>query len=227
MRPAPVGDGPRKERAQDRHRLVRLRRRLDPDTEPRHRAPDYRPIRPALATDVWGRVRFGDDNPVDPRHAQGVGHGQRPQVARQQRQDVPRLQVRQKLLQKRLMGVRRHRTDQRLRPGQRLRRVGRHRRQPRRPRPRRPVEVDRQRLPDRRDGVREVGMLPQQHLVPRQRQIRRDAEGGIAPAKDRDSVSTRAHVTPAALRNPGCSSPSALHGSSIEHASRSGNSPGP
>ena len=126
--------------------------------------------------------------PSLPASRSALADGQRPQIPRQQRQDVPRLQVRQELLEERLVGIRRHGADERLRPGQRLGRIGRHRRQPRRPGPRRAVEVDRQRLPDRLDRVREIGMLPEQHLVSRQRQIRRHAEGGVAPAEDRNAI---------------------------------------
>ena len=82
------------------------------------------------------------------------------------------------------MGVGRDRADERLRPGKCLGGIGGDPGQPRRAGLSRAVELDRQRSPDRLDRLREGRMLPEQHLPPRQRQIRRHAEGGVPAAED-------------------------------------------
>src|SRR5918994_273153 len=97
--------------------------------------------------------------------------------------------MRQDLLEKWLVGIGRDRADQGFRPGEGVGRIGRDRRQPRRASPSSAVEVDRERLLNGLDAMRELRMLPEQDIEPCQRQIRRHTERGIPAAKDRYSLS--------------------------------------
>src|SRR5215213_10116284 len=102
-------------------------------------------------------------------------------------------QMRQDLLQKRLVSIGRNRADESVRPGERLCRIGGRRRQPRRSSRSSAIEMDRQRFPDRLDRLREHRMLPKQHLESSQRQIRRHTERGIPASEDRYALSGQDH----------------------------------